>query len=305
MDIEFRHLRQFCAVAEEKSFSRAAKRLGMAQPPLSQAIRKLEDNLGTRLFVRTSRSVQVTEPGRLLYEQAGPLLAQHERVVRNTRKAADGAVGHLHICFVMSASYALLPRVLRRFAEQAPDVTIDLSELPTAQQVDALTSGRCDIGLLRPPIFGADGLVVETILREPIMVVLPDDHRLAAHDVVDLSDLADEPFVAPPAKLGPGLYGRLVDCCLTAGFAPRIAQEANQMQTIVSLVAGGLGVALVPSSVAALGLEGVVYRELRSSTAMPTADLAVAYRPETPRQRAYIRDFTDLLKDVTARQVDV
>ncbi len=296
MDIEFRQLRQFCAVAEAKSFSLAARQLGMAQPPLSQAIQKIEKKLGARLFVRTSRSVTLTEPGRLLFEQAGPLLAQHERVMRSVRRAAEGAVGHLHVCFVMSASYALLPCGLRRFTGDMPNVSVDLSELTTAQQVEALLSGRCDIGLLRPPLFGADGLMLETILREPFVVVLADDHRLAAETDIDLADLSGEPFITHPSRLGPGLHGRLMDSCRAAGFIPRVVQEANQMQTIVSLVACRLGVALVPESVAALGLEGVVFRQIRPTVEIPTADLAIALWPETLHRRPYAKKFIECLR---------
>ncbi|MEM7124626.1 MAG: LysR family transcriptional regulator [Pseudomonadota bacterium] len=297
MNGDIRQLRQFCAVAEAKSFSQAARRLGMAQPPLSQAIARLEDGLGARLFVRTSRSVTLTEAGRLLLDQARPLLAQHERMLRSVKKAGEGAVGHLSVCFVMSAGYDLLPRVLHRFRDKLPEIAIDLLEMTTAQQVDALDSGQCHVGLLRPPVFGAAGLTVETALCEPFVVALPEQHRLAEEPIVELAALAGEGFVTPPSRLGPGLHGRLLEACLGAGFVPDIVQEANQMQTIVSLVAGGIGVALVPHGVSRLGLAGVVYRPVSSANPLPSADLALAWRPDTLRQRRYLRAFVDLVHE--------
>ena len=293
---DLRQLRQFLAVADARSFTRAAAKLGMAQPPLSQAIRKLEEDLGARLFVRTSRTVELTEAGRILSRQAEPLIAQHQRAIRAARQAAAGALGQLSVCFVMSSSFDLLPRVLRRYRQALPDVSISLTELPTAQQVEALQSGRCDIGLLRPPVFGGADLAVETVLREPIVVALPEDHRLAGRKEVAFRDLADEAFIAPPAGLGPGLHARVLDLCLAAGFVPRIVQEAIQMQTIVSLVAGGLGIALVPETLTALGLKGVVFRRVTPPAPLPLVELALAWKPEEARRRPYIRSFLEAVK---------
>ncbi len=295
---DLRHLRQFLAVAEERSFTRAAERLGMAQPPLSQAIRKLEDGLGARLFVRTSRSVELTEPGRVLFQQATSLLEQHERAIRSVKQAAEGTAGHLEVCFVMSSGYELLPKVLRHFRMKVPGVSISLNELSTAQQVDALQSGRCDVGLLRPPIFGGSDLTVETVLQEPIVVALPEDHRFAKKKRVALADLADEAFISPPARLGPGLYARILDICLASGFVPKIEQEANQMQTIASLVAGGLGVALVPNMVASLGLKGVVFRPVSTRKPVPPVEIALAWQRAEAKRRPYIQKFLEIVKEV-------
>jgi DNA-binding transcriptional LysR family regulator len=301
---DLRHLRQFLAVAEERSFTRAAKKLGMAQPPLSQAIRKLEDNLESHLFVRTSRAVNLTESGRVLFQQARSLLEQHERAIRSVRQAAEGSVGHLEVCFVMSSGYELLPRALRQFRIDLPGVSISLNELSTAQQVEALQSGRCDVGLLCPPIFGGSDLTVETVLSEPIVVALPEDHRLASEKKVALADLADEAFISPPARLGPGLYARILDICLASGFVPKIEQEANQMQTIVSLVAGGLGIALVPKAVASLGLEGMVFRPLSAMKPIPTVEIALAWQRVEAQRRPYIQAFMEVVKEVSIhRQV--
>jgi DNA-binding transcriptional LysR family regulator len=291
MKIDLRHLRQFLAVAEEGSFSRAAARLGMAQPPLSQAIARLEGRLGTRLFVRTSQAVTLTEAGRVLMDEARPLLAQHAAMTRRVADAVAGATGHLAVAFVMSAGSSLLPSVLRRFCVQCPGVTLSLQELTTSQQVEALIEGRCDIGLLRPPLFGAEELEVETVRREAMLVALPSDHSLAARTEIVLADLAEESFIAPPAMLGPGMHSRMMDACQGAGFVPRIAQEATQMQTIVALVAGGLGVALVPECVTALGLHGVVYRPILAETGVPPLELAWATRRLARQRKPVIRDF--------------
>ncbi len=291
MNIDVRHLRQFLAVAEEESFSAAARRLGMAQPPLSQAIAKLEERLGARLFLRTSRSVSLTDPGRVLLDQARDLIAQHERVVRSVRRCAEGASGELSIAFVMSVGSAYLPAILRDFRQAKPSVDLLLAERTTAEQVEALSAGDCDVGLLRPPLYGAKNLVVRTLLEEPLLVALPADHGLAACKRIALDRLREEDFIAPPPKLGPGLHAEVVRLCLESGFAPRIVQEARQMQTIAALVAGGLGVALVPRSVTALGLEGVVYRPVTSAASPAKTEVALAWRPDTLRRRPYLGAF--------------
>jgi DNA-binding transcriptional LysR family regulator len=185
-----------------------------------------------------------------------------------------------------------------------PGVSISLNELSTAQQVEAFQSGRCDVGLLRPPIFGGSDLTVETVLSEPIVVALPEDHRLASEKKVALADLADGAFISPPARLGPGLYARILDICLASGFVPKIEQEANQMQTIVSLVAGGLGIALVPKAVASLGLEGMVFRPLSAMKPIPTVEIALAWQRVEAQRRPYIQAFMEVVKEVSIhRQV--
>ncbi len=291
MDIDLRHLRQFLAVAEEKSFSAAARRLGMAQPPLSQAIAKLEERLGARVFLRTSRSVTLTDPGKVLLAEARSLIAQHERALRAVKRSAEGAAGELRIAFVMSVGSAYLPAILRDFRQAMPSVDLTLDELTTTEQVEVLSRGGCDVGLLRPPIFGGEGLTLRTLLEEPLLVALPADHKLAGEEPIALQQLSEEGFIAPPAKLGPGLHAEVVRLCLASGFAPRIVQEARQMQTIVALVAGGLGVALVPRSVTALGLKGLVYRPIRTPVSQPKTDVALAWHPDVLRRRPYLAAF--------------
>ncbi|PXY29048.1 hypothetical protein BAY59_15545 [Prauserella coralliicola] len=288
--MELRHLRYFAAVAEELHFGRAAERLGIRQPPLSQQIKALEDDLGVALFDRSSRRVRLTAAGQTLYPAARDILASVQAARRTTRRAGRGESGELSLGFVGSATNVLLPEALRAFRRDYPDVTLHLRELTTMQQAHALREGALDVGLLRPPLpaDAAAGLTVDPVGAERLMAALPVDHPLAAERVVDAGRLAAEPFVLFPRELGPGLHDRILGYCAEAGFAPAIAQEAVQMQTIVALVASGLGVSVVPSSVARTRRQGAVFRPLRPSARV--VHLAVARRrdEENPVARNFV-----------------
>jgi DNA-binding transcriptional LysR family regulator len=274
--MELRHLRYFVAVAEELHFSRAAERLHIAQPPLSQQIRQLEDELGVRLFDRTKRRVQLTDAGRLVVGEARRALAQAGRVAEAARHAAQGSAGLLRVGFSSSAPYTTLPAILRSFRGQFPHVVLNLFERSTEEQVELLAAGAIDIGFVRRPIEGAlESLVVKTILREPLVLALPHDHPLRARRAVNPRALAHEPFILFPRHAAPGLYDQIASICRRAGFRAQVAQEAVQMQTIVSLVSAGLGVAIVPASIRKLHRERVLYRPLRPATA--TTEMAIAY----------------------------
>ena len=260
--IETRLLRQFIAVAEELHFNRAAQRLHMAQPPLSQAIQRLEAQVGAPLLARTNRSVALTPAGAAFLETARRMLAALDEGVAQARRVAQGMEGHLTATFVNISPYESLLRGLRRFRAAHPAVSFTLREATTREQVEALELGRADIGLMRHPGVSAPSLHFETLLSEPVLIALPASHRLAECDVVELAALREDAFVASARTLGPGFHDQLVSLCLAAGFAPRVAQEARRLETVVALVAGGFGAALLPASLAREPRGDVVFRPI-------------------------------------------
>jgi DNA-binding transcriptional LysR family regulator len=261
--IDLRQLQQFAVVAEELHFHRAADRLHMAQPPLSQAIRKLEAELGARLFERTSRRVALTPAGVALLEVARHTLAALADGFEHTRRIAAGLAGTLTVTFLDMSVADRLPAILRRFRAAAPDVELRLREGTTAEQVEAVLSGAADIGFMRRPGIVHPNLRSELVAREAIRVALPQGHVLARRKAIRLADLASSPFVATPREKGAGFHDQMLGLCRLAGFSPAVAQRAREMQTVVGLVAAGFGVALVPESVADAGRRGVVFRPLR------------------------------------------
>lgn len=279
MDIELRHLRYFLVVAEELHFSRAADRLDIAQPPLSQMIRRLEHELGVSLFHRTKRRVSLTDAGIIFQEEAKRTLAQAERAISRVRRASRGELGRLMVGFIGSATYSVLPQIVRRFREQYPDVDLTLQELSTGQQLRALREGQLQVGFLRP--FEQESTLKSTVvLREPLVVALPEQHQLSQQAKISMRTLANEPFILFPRLLAPELHDQIISLCQRACFSPHVVQEAMQLPTIVSLVAAGIGVAVIPASLQNLGRAGVNYRAIREST--PKAELVVAWRAEQP-----------------------
>lgn len=273
--MELRQLRYFTVLAEELHFGRAAKRLSLTQPPLSQAILNLERELGVRLFERTRRRVALTHAGKAFREEAWQTLARADRAVEHAQRAGRGEVGRLAVGFLANTAYTLLPLVLRDFALGFPGVTLDLRELAIPQQVEALRRENIDVGLLRPPVADAE-LEAETILEEPFVLALPAGHALGGLKRVPAQRLAAEPFVMFPRTAGFVFHDLIMGFCLRAGFAPRVAQEVNQTHAVIGLVSAGIGVALVPASAQKIGLAGVVYRPLREAT--PLASVAIARR---------------------------
>jgi len=273
--LELRHLRYFVAVAEELHFSRAAERLQMAQPPLSQQIRQLEDHLGVTLLARTRRTVELTDAGRVFLDEARRVLRQADLAVEAAREAGLGNRGRLRVSFVGSAPFNVLPSILRAFRDRHQKVDLTLHEAPTAEQVEGIVEGRFDVGFLRLAPH-ARGIEQEVILREALVAALPEQHPLAGSATVDLRKLASEPFLLVRHDAAPGFCDLVTRACAEAGFSPVATQEASQMQTIVGLVGAGLGVSLVPESVQELHGTGVVFRPLQAPT--PLVELAVAWR---------------------------
>jgi DNA-binding transcriptional LysR family regulator len=294
--VELRHLEYFVAVAEELHFGRAAARLRIAQPPLSQQIRKLEEELEVQLFYRTKRHVQLTEVGEIFLEEARQTLAQAARAREMAQKASRGELGRLAIGFVGSAVSEALPLLLVRFRERFPDVELTLRELTTSQQIRALREGRIQIGLLRPPINDVT-LSVETLLKEPLLVALPEQHLLAARRSLSVETLANERFIIFPRPQGPGLYDQIISLCQQAGFSPHIVQEAIQMQTILGLVAAGLGIALIPASARHLRSGEVVYCTLQPSVIHVEMALAWPKDAASPVLQAFLGVAREVMKD--------
>jgi len=256
--IDLRRLRAFVAVAEELHFGRAARRLSMSQPPLSVQIRELERELGAPLLTRTQRRVELTAAGATLLVEARRLLAQAEAAIERTRRTARGELGHLTIGFVSTADYSLLPLLVRRFRARHPDIGLTLRELTGDRQLALLAQGELDLGLMYGPL-RAPALASRVVLRERLIAALPATHPLARRRTVAAKALRAEGLILFPRPLAPGLYDSAIGVCQRAGYAPRIAQEAVQMQTILGLVAGGLGVALVPACMALLKRPDVAY----------------------------------------------
>ena len=280
--IETRLLRQFIAVAEELNFRRAAERLHMAQPPLSQAILRLEEVLGYPVFERTNRKVALTPAGGTFLVTARQVLASLEEGVAATRRVAQGIEGHLRLSFIHITPYAHVLDALRAFRAASPAVQFTLREASTQQQVEWLERGDIDIALLRAPGRSTPGLRFERLSGEDIVIALPLDHRCAGLTRVDLADLAGDDFVASSRELGQGFHDQLASLCLHAGFVPRVVQQARRLQTVLGLVAAGFGVALLPASLAACAPAGVVMLPLASGApeAQRQLDLYMAWDPQ-------------------------
>jgi DNA-binding transcriptional LysR family regulator len=274
--VELRHLRSFVAVAEERHFGRAAERLHIAQPPLSQQIRRLEAELGAPLLYRTTRSVELAPAGEVLVMRAREILAAVDSATEDARRAARGEFGRLAVGFTGSATYALLPQFAVALRSALPGVVLDLrGELLTPAQVAGLLDGSLDLGVLRPPVREPE-LEVEILWREPLVAVLPEAHRLARAAVVPLEQLRDEPFVTYPSHFRSVLHDAVEATCAAHGFRPRVVLEASETATLVSFVAAGIGVSLVPDSVRHMTVHGAVYRPLGPGAA--EVELAVAWR---------------------------
>ena len=291
MKIELRQLRYFIAVAEEMHFGRAAVRLHMTQPPLSQAIQALEAALGTPLFSRTKRSVSLAPAGAALLPEARRILLQAEGLPDLARRAASGEAGRLSLAFVSTADYSVLPPFLREFRERYPQVQIDLREATTDVQLEELGHGRIDAGLIIPPL--PDKMKAEldyvSVLTEPLVLAVPKGTKgLRNQNTIALKAVSDMPLIIFPRRIAPAFHDAIVACFHDAGLTPRIGQEAIQMQTIVGLVSAGMGIALVPQSVSNLKRPGVEYKSLAGKTPMVETGLAWRRDNTSPVLRAFL-----------------
>ncbi|MBV7486712.1 LysR family transcriptional regulator [Bordetella sp. BOR01] len=246
--MELRHLRYFQAVAQEGSFTRAAARLHIAQPPLSRQIRQLEEELGVTLLERGSRSLKLTEAGRFLLEQSLQLTARLDEVVQGTQRLGRTERGWFGIGFVPSSLYGFVPELIRRLREADPRVEVGLAEMTTLPQIEALKAGRIDMGIGRI-LFDDPAIERRVLMAEPLVAALPLQHPLARRRRVGIAQLAAQPFVLYPARPRPNYADHVLGLFRAAGYAPRVVQEANELQTAIGLVAAGLGVTVVPASV--------------------------------------------------------
>ncbi|MDB5919264.1 MAG: LysR family transcriptional regulator [Massilia sp.] len=293
--MELRHLRYFVAVAEELHFTRAAERLHIGQPPLSHAIQVLEADIGAQLFERSKRWVRLTEAGKLFLDDARRILALADQAVETARRAARGEAGELRIGFTYSTPLTpLFAEVINRYRQDHPFVTLTLHEMATLRQLEAIGQRTLDLGFVRPPEVAVPNAVKLTPLREdPLMVVLPDWHPLAAKPALAISELAELPFVMYPPGGGTGIYPQIFRLCRAAGFVPRVGQTAGEASTIIGLVAAGSGVSLLPSSFDRIRMDGVRYRPLLDVDATTMLLLAQRAGEQSPLVDAFVALVTD------------
>jgi DNA-binding transcriptional LysR family regulator len=275
--VELRHLRYFVAVAEELHFTRAAERLGIKQPPLSLQIRQLERELGTSLFHRLTRGVELTETGALLLDEARGILDHVERIKAGVQSRARGETGCIQLGFADATCFhALVPGIIRAHRERYPGVLVSPEQSNTPLLVAGLRSGEIDVAFVRPPLSDGEGLVVEPLVEEPMVIVLPESHPRAGDRSMPLAALAEETLILFPRAIGPGLHDAIIASCQRAGFGSKLGQEAPQISTTVHMVAAGFGVSIVPQSMTQIHPEGVAY--IRIEGEAPRAPISLAYR---------------------------
>jgi DNA-binding transcriptional LysR family regulator len=294
-EIEIRHLRYFLAVAETLHFGKAAAKLGIAQPPLSQQIKNLERILGYALFDRTTRGVRLTRVGQFFVERARQTLAKMRDDVEMTRRLGAGKEGVLNVGFSGSAMLTALPKAIESYRRMFPNVELQLRELVTAEQIPALLDGSLSLGFLRDGE-PTSGLAIEPILRETFVVVLPAAHKLAKKKrAIRPIELKNDPFVFFDRRMGSLAFDRAIACCEDAGFRPNIVQYAPQWTTTLRLIAAGLGVSLAPACVGRLTMPGVVYRKLRSDR-WTSVDIGMKVDQKNPAAEAFLQIVRPVVK---------
>jgi DNA-binding transcriptional LysR family regulator len=288
--MELRHLRYFVAVAEELHFTRAAERLHIGQPPLSQQIQALEAELGAQLFERSKRWVRLTEAGRLFLDDARRILALAEQAAATARRAQRGEAGELRIGFTFSTPFTpLFASVINRYRQRFPLVRLTLHEMATLPQIEAIGQRTLDLGFVRPPeVAIADGVTLSVLRQDPLLLVLPSAHPLAAQAQIAIRELAGQAFVMYPKDAGTGIYPQIFRLCRAAGFVPHIAQEAGEASTIIGLVAAGCGISVLPASFDRIRMDGVCYRPIADPAATTSLLLARRRGPGTPLVDAFV-----------------
>lgn len=285
--MELRHLRYFVVVAEEGHFTRAAERLGMQQPPLSQQIRALEQELGFDLFRRHPKGAELTVGGAAFLKEARTILDSVQQAAARAARAADGSEGTLSVGFTSSAAaHPLIPRIVRAYRDAWPGVSLDFKEGNAAELTEAIAAGKLDLGFLRQPVSRPPGIAFHRLLEEEMLLVLPTGHPVLENrrgdsaPAVSLKSLKDERFILVRRHGAPGMYSNLIDACKRAGFTPDIAIEVERMLTNISLVAAGAGVSAVPASMRGFHAESVVYCRIREREAGLSAPLTMASKED-------------------------
>ena len=293
--MELRHLKYFIAVAEELHFGRAAQKLCIAQPPLSRQIKLLEEEIGVILLERTKRRVVLTTAGEIFLADAKVSVAQAEGAIRNAQRAARGEIGKLAIGFVHSAGYNKIPSLFCLMHNRYPEVSLFLDEMTIEEQEDALRTYRIDVGIVRPPLISTEGLSMQVISTEPLVVVLPETSHLAGEAEISIKSLAQEAFILVSRHAAPGYYDQFINLCTNTGFTPKVVQEAKTSPAIINLVASGIGISILPSSLENLQRTGVVYRPLKNPA--PTSDLAIVWH--THNKSPTLWSFLKIVWEVT------
>lgn len=294
--IETRLLRQFIAVAEELHFHKAAIRLHMAQPPLSQAINRLEGKLGFSLFNRSKRGVKLTAAGDAFLHAAYSTLKELEQGIEHARQVSEGIAGTLTVTAVSISYYESLLSSLRRFREHFPKVQLIIKEMPSSSQAKAIVAGEADIAFMRKLPISAKNVESRLLLDEEIVMALPADHPKAGAGQIDLRHFAGEDFVFTPQALGTGYHSQLIALCEAAGFYPRVVQEAAQIHTLIGLVACGFGVALVPESIAqSIMRDKVVFRRISPVNAAPNPAIGLYMSWNTDNPSPLLDSFIAML----------
>ncbi|MYN26347.1 LysR family transcriptional regulator [Duganella levis] len=295
--MEFRQLRYFLAVAEHLHFTVAAERLGIAQPPLSQQIIKLEREIGTQLFIRHPRRVELTEAGVIFKERARRVLDDANDALEHVKMAARGESGNLSIGFAGSTVFhPTVARLLRRFREDYPGVKIRTEESNSTALLGKLADAQVDCAMIRLPLDCGD-LTVTPLVQEKMIAVLPSGHALGRRRTIDLKQLAADPFILYPRAINPELYDAIISACHVAGFSPRIEMESPQISSGVNMVAAGFGVAIIPESIGQFRSEGVTYQDLRNQ-GLGTA-IALITRPR--EKSVTVQNFTEMVKQFYRR----
>jgi len=281
--MELRHLRYFLAVAEEGNFTRAAARLGIGQPPLSQQIRDLETEIGAMLFHRVPHGAELTAAGAAFLPEAKASLAAAEKARLAAQSANRGETGRLSLGFTASSAFnPVVSTTIRRFQARWPDVQLSLTEMNTLGLMQKLQHGELDATFFRPGLDDPDGVRLKRLPDEPMVVALPASHALAKRKTLPLALLAKEPFILFPRLVGLSLYDDVVRACREAGFELKVAQEAPQISSVVNLVAADLGVSIVPASISQIKLAGVAYRPIEGPPAVARLALAVLRSKRSP-----------------------
>jgi DNA-binding transcriptional LysR family regulator len=285
--LELRDLEAFVALGEELHFTKAAERLRMSQPRLSQMLKRMEEDLAVHLVARTRRRVELTEAGRVLLEEARRTLAQARTAVSLTQSAHSGHSGTLHVGFLEASVHWLLPSAVRSFRGSHPGVDVVLKGLVSAEQPAALERGDINVGILRRIAFGPD-IVYEEIRKERLVLYLPRDHPLARQSRVEVTQLRDEAFVYTPRRISPDLFDQVLGIFLARGFSPHIVQEATELQTVLALVAAGIGVTVAVESLKPMGGRHVVTRTLDDPSAWVSIGLAWNRNDRNPALPAFL-----------------
>jgi DNA-binding transcriptional LysR family regulator len=278
----------FVALAEELHFHRAAERCHITQPAMSQQIRRLEDELGVQVATRTKRSVSLTRAGEVFLGEARKTLRQMEQSISLARRTDSGEIGQLRLGVTSPALYVVFPEIARLFAHRLPGMGLVVKEMTTAEQEGALRDGDIEVGVVHPPL-DDPGLMCEVVAQPAYHLALPTGHRMAHRESIELAELASDEFVLFPRRIGPQLYDTIIGLCQSAGFSPRIAQEAHPAQSIIAFVSAGVGVGLIASRMQHLDRPGVVYVPIEGPR--PYMSLGVAWHQETrsPAVRTFIR----------------